>query len=93
MKSKTLMNKIQMFRDATHLDKIHVFDAISAYEASNFNRHQFYKATMDLLLSKKVIDLEQYDKKMRWIASSNVFLSYCSRSITFFDKSKSMVAL
>ena len=52
-----------MFRDATHLDKIHVFDAISAYEASNFNRHQFYKATMDLLLSKKVIDLEQYDKK------------------------------
>ena len=31
LKSKTLMNKIEKFKDETHLDKIHVFDAINAY--------------------------------------------------------------
>lgn len=62
-----LIQKIQKYRDTILMNKINVYDAVEAFQKSGsfgyFNRHNFSKVMMDLLLKHKIIDPYSYDKK------------------------------
>ena len=73
------MNRIWDLWETAYLSKIHVNDAIENYKESNFNRHTFYKWTMDMLREKRAFDPENYDKKTLDDAINKIF--------ALFDKS------
>ena len=60
LKNENLMSKLLHYRETTLLDKIHVYDAVEAFNACNkfgfLNRHDFGKVITELLVSHNLID-------------------------------------
>lgn len=79
LKNPEVMKNLSELRESTLLNKIYVTDALAVYKETNFNRHQFYKTTMDLLTTQTKIDFENHDKKTLDDAINKVF--------ALFDKS------
>ena len=62
-----MIKKLNEYRDIISMNKINVYDAIDAFLESNkfgyYNRHDFSKIVIKLLIKYDVIDQYSYDKK------------------------------